>query len=164
MKPFGILSLKMFQSCKLSDLPCWLNSQRGSWWTHKPLWCTVNTVQFHSTFCYQVSSSFLILVQYSVITCMVCCMFWDEELGGQRKLHCVYLHWQNCTGGERLAGGSNQLSEGFEMHPRLSHTSYRSNSLCVHRLQVQHCMLVWDWQLCPPHCSVEYVQYLWVRY
>lgn len=34
---------------------------------------------------------------------------------------------------------------------------YRSNSLCVHRLQVLHCMLVWD-------CSVEYVQYVWVQF
>lgn len=95
---------------------------------------------------------------------MVCCMFWAEELGGQRKLHCVSLHWYNCTEGERHAGGSNHPSEDFETHTRLRHVLYSSNSLCVHRLQVQHCMLVWDWQLCPPHCSLEYVQYIWVQY
>lgn len=138
--------------------------QTGSWWTREPLWRAVNTVQFHSTFCYRVASGFLILVQYSVITRMVCCMFWDEELGGQRKLHCVSLHWYNCTEGERHAGGSNHPSEDFETHTRLRHMLYSSNSLCVHRLQVQHCMLVWDWQLCPPHCSLEYVQHIWVQY
>lgn len=93
---------------------------------------------------------------------MVCWLFWDEKLGGQRKLHFVYLHWPNCTGEERHAGVSNHLSEDFETHTRLSHVLYRNNSLCVHRLQVLHCMLVWDWQLCPPHCTVEYVQYVWV--
>lgn len=79
-----------------------------------------------------------------------------------REIYTVSLHW--CTGGERHAGGSNHLSEHFETHTRLGHLLSSGNSLCVHRLQVQHCMLVWDWQLCPPHCSFEYVQYVWVQY
>lgn len=82
----------------------------------------------------------------------------------REKLRCVSLHCYDCTGGERHAGGSNRLSENFETHTRLSHVLYSSNSLCVHRLQVQHCMLVGDWQLRPPHCGLEYVQYVWVQY
>lgn len=94
---------------------------------------------------------------------MVCWLFWDEKLGGQRKLHFVCLHWSNCTGEERHAGGSNRLLEDFETHTRLSHVLYRSNSLCVHRLQVLHCMLVWDWQLGPPHWSMYNVFESWTE-
>lgn len=51
------------------------------------------------------------------------------------------------------------ISEDFETHTGLNHVLYSSNSLSVYRLQVQHCMLVWDWQLRPRHCGLEYVQY-----
>lgn len=43
---------------------------------------------------------------------------------------------------------AHQISEDFETHT--SHVSYSSNSLCVYRLQVQHCVLEWD--------LAEYVQ------
>lgn len=113
----------------------------------------------HSVIQSHLDWSFWYNTQYIYV---VCWLFWDEKRGGQRKLHFVCLHWSNCTGEERHAGGSNRLSEDFETHTGLSHVLYRSNSLCVHRLQVLHCMLVWDWQLCPPHCTVEYVQCVWV--
>lgn len=55
------------------------------------------------------------------------------------------LNWCDSAGGERHAGGSNCLSEGlWNAYKTKPHVVLESNSLCVHRLQVLHCMIVWD--------------------
>lgn len=106
MKPTGIFPYNSCNGSRQSrcDSPC----RSDCIGTHTPL----KTVQFHVTFCYRVSSSFLTSVQYSVITRMIRCMFSDEALRGQRKLHVCICVIINCTGGWRHAGASNHL-EGF---------------------------------------------------
>lgn len=117
---------------------------------------TNSTVQFHDTFCHQVSlvSKFWCKIYLSLVWWAV---YFEMKnyVYGENYTVCLCI---NCTGGERHAGGSNYLSEDFETHTRLSHVLYSSNSLCVYRLQVQHCVLVWDSQLFPHHCSLQYVQ------
>lgn len=120
----------------------WFTTQsRESWRTHHRLISTVNTVQFHNTFCYEVSSTFLILVQYSVISYMRCWMIWDEKQSRWRRpFELVRQRWRRkaCRWIKLSLRG---LWNAYKTKP---HVVLESNSLCVHRLQVLHCMTVWD--------------------